>query len=363
MTALPRVATDALVDFGRHSQVDHQEAGDMMQRVDRVRGLCAKLIGAGDDEIALLGPTALGLNMVADGISWDSGDEVVFYADDYPANVYPWRKLVSRGVKPVAMEVQPQGVITWPVVREHLSARTRLVSLATANFLTGYRVDVDAIGFELKKRGILFCVDGIQTLGAFPFSVEYVDFLSADSHKWMLGPMGAGLVFIRKEHFNLCPPTLLGSWNVVSPHFIAQENIAFYEGGRRYEPGSLNLPGILSMGASLELLLSLGVEAIAERIRHLRRCLIEGMRGAGWEYYFDGVEVEGEGSASGLVTFCVPEGCYPGLMRGLEEEKIRVSVRHDRAGKVYLRASPHFYNTEDEIDHLVCFCRCHAAKR
>ena len=97
-----------------------------------------------------------------------------------------------------------------------------------------------------------------------------MDFLSADSHKWLLGPAGAGIVYVSREKFDLLEPALLGSWNVVSPQFVAQESIDFYEGARRYEPGMLNLPGIVGMAASLEMLLSLGIEAISERILELR---------------------------------------------------------------------------------------------
>jgi selenocysteine lyase/cysteine desulfurase len=357
VTSLPRVATDAMSWFGERAQQNHQEAGDTLRIVDGVRNSAATLIGAGKDEIALLGPTALGLNMISDGIQWQSGDEVVFYRDDYPANVYPWRKLKKQGVKPVAMVTETQGVITWEVLEPYLNERTKLVSLATANFLTGFRVDIDEIGKKLHQRGILFCVDGIQTLGAFPFSVEHVDFLSADSHKWMLGPMGAGIVYIDRDKFQVCEPTLLGSWNVVSPNFIAQEEIDYYEGARRYEPGSLNLPGIFAMGASLDMLLKVGIDEVAAAILDLREYLVEAMNDAGWELYFKELPAAGDGWKSGIITFRVPEGKERELVKALEDATISVSVRHDRAGEAFMRASPHFYNTRKELDGLVEVCR------
>ncbi len=357
VTALPKVATDAMTWFGERAQQNHQESGDTLRIVDGVRGSAAKLIGAGKDEIALLGPTALGLNMISDGIQWQAGDEVVFYRDDYPANVYPWRKLERRGVKPVAVVTEPQGLITWELLQPYLNERTKLVSLATANFLTGFRLDIDGIGRRLHERGILFCVDGIQTLGAFPFSVEHVDFLSADSHKWMLGPMGAGIVYIDRNKFDVCEPTLLGSWNVVSPNFIAQEKIEYYEGARRYEPGSLNLPGIFAMGAALDLLLKVGIDQVAASILDHREYLVREMEYIGWESYFKEPPVTGDGWKSGIMTFRVPEGKERELVKALEDEKISVSVRHDRAGEVFMRASPHFYNTRKELDELVAVCR------
>ncbi len=357
VTTLPKVATDAMRWFGERAQSNHQEFGDTLRIVDGVRQSAADLIGAGKDEIALLGPTALGLNMISDGISWESGDEVVFYRDDYPANVYPWLKLKAKGVKPVAIVTEPQGVITWEVLEPYLNERTKLVSLATANFLTGFRVDIDGIGRRLHERGILFCVDGIQTLAAFPFSVEHVDFLSADSHKWMLGPMGAGIVYIDRDKFDVCEPTLLGSWNVVSPNFIAQEEIDYYAGARRYEPGSLNLPGIFAMGAALDLLLKTGIDQVAATLLDHRQYLIGAMEDAGWQLYFNDAPQEGDDWKSGIVTFRVPTGKERELVQTLEEAKISVSVRHDRAGEVFLRASPHFYNTRRELDELVEVCR------
>ncbi|MEM6823207.1 MAG: aminotransferase class V-fold PLP-dependent enzyme [Verrucomicrobiota bacterium] len=358
VTALPSCATDALTWFGDRSHKDHQEAGDTMKLVDQVRESMAQLIGADQDEIALLGPTALGLNMVSDGIHWESGDEVVFYRDDYPANVYPWRKLKAQGVRPVAMEADEQGVITWKLLESYLSEKTRLVSLATANFLSGYRVDIDEIGKQLKKRGILFCVDGIQTLGAFPFSVEHVDFLSADSHKWMLGPMGAGLVYVDRDRFEACKPTLLGSWNVVSPNFIAQEEIDYYSGARRYEPGSLNLPGIFSMGASVRMLLDCGIEEISKALLSHREYLIEQMKSIDWApYYFAKAPSEEENWQSGIVTFRLPSDKRSVLLKALESEKVSVSIRHDRAGDTFLRVSAHFYNTRAELDQIVEICR------
>lgn len=356
VTALPRCASAALQWFGEHSQVDHQEAGDTLKWVDGVRASAANLIGAQPTEIALLGPTALGLNLVADGIDWQPGDEVVFHRDDYPANVYPWRKLAARGVGVVAVTGQPSGRLTWETIEPALTSRTRLVSLASAHFLTGYRIDIDEIGRRLHERGILFCVDAIQTLGAFPLSVKHVDFLSADSHKWLLGPMGAGIVYVSEKCFEVCRPTLLGSWNVVSPRFIAQESIDFYPGARRYEPGSLNLPGIFAMGASIDLLLHVGIEAVAEAIGRHRAYLVEQLRRRGWQPVMEAAADPAAPQASGIVSFHIDSGLMGALTRRLDESAISVSIRHDREGAGYLRISPHFYNTRDELDRFIEIC-------
>jgi cysteine desulfurase / selenocysteine lyase len=352
VATLPRVATDALRRFADLAEIDHQESGEIWEKTLGTRRVAAGLLGAQEQEIALLGPTALGLNLVADGLSWVSGDEVVYYADDYPANVYPWLKLRERGVKTVAVQTEAPGQVTWACVEKVLTTRTRLVSLASASFLSGYRLDLDGIGKKLQERGILFCVDGIQSLGAFPLSVRHIDFLSADSHKWLLGPLGAGIFYVKESNFKLLRPSLLGSWNVDSPNFIAQDRIEFYPGARRYEPGSLNVPGILAMRASMELIGQLGVGQIAARILELRARLIAGMEGLGYRLYLP--EPEREAEKSGIVSIRLgTEEQGQHLWKKLVAANISVSIRHTREGQRLLRVAPHFYNTEAEIDRLL----------
>ncbi|MFO7976310.1 MAG: aminotransferase class V-fold PLP-dependent enzyme [Candidatus Hydrogenedentota bacterium] len=353
---LPRATADLMREFLDRGSYHKQEGAWTETWVAAARKHAAELLGADADEIALLGPTSLGLSLVAAGLPWEEGDEVVYYQDDYPANVYPWTALARRGVKPVALKPDAAGVITWEVVEAALTDRTRLVSLASAHFLSGFRIDVDTIGQNLHERGILFCVDGIQTLGAFPLHVEHVDFLSADSHKWMLGPAGAGLVYVSRDKFDLLQPALLGSWNVVSPQFIAQETIDFYDGARRYEPGMLNLPGIVGMAASLEMLLSVGIEAIAERILHLRSVLIEEFGSLGYRQYIEDRDRSAAASnaeRSGIITVFHPDKNMDKVAHHLQAADIVVSLRHNREGKAFLRFSPHFYNTEAELAHVV----------
>jgi selenocysteine lyase/cysteine desulfurase len=354
VTTLPLAAADALRDFAQRGSLEHQEK-DFFKQVAHARKVAAKLIGAHDQEIALLGPTALGLNLVADGIDWHEDDQVICYQDDYPANVYPWLKLADRGVRCELLEVEEQGRITWETIENTLTARTRLVSLATANFASGTRIDVEHIGRKLHERGILFCLDGIQTLGAFPLNVEHIDFLSADSHKWLLGPVGAGIFYVKEKNFPLLRPTLLGSWNVVSPEFIAQRRIEFYEGARRYECGTLNLPGIAGMTASIELLLEIGVENIAARLLTLKKHLLPRMTDLGFEVF--GAKNLAISEMSGISSFILPkQDRVNELISLLAAEKITVSIRQNRAGIKLLRVSPHFYNTEAELDRLVAAC-------
>jgi cysteine desulfurase / selenocysteine lyase len=318
--------------------------------LNETRSLAAQLIGAKASEIGLLGPTSVGLNLVANGLDWQPGDEVVCYLDDYPANVYPWQNLAqSRGVTVRYLKPDVLGGISPEVVQSALTSKTRLVALASCHFLTGNRIDLPAISQLLRERGILFCLDAIQTVGAFSTLVEHCDFLCADSHKWMLGPMAAGIFWVREDLHERVRPTLLGSWNVQSPNFIAQENIAFEKGGRRWEPGALNMVGTLGMKAGIELLLEVGVEAISARLLHLRSSLLTHLEPLGFR-------------AAELAAGCLPSGICSVtrddavdmalLFEKLAAEKVSASYRHDRSGRGYLRFSPHFYNTEQEIQRV-----------
>ncbi len=353
VTALPAAARDAMIEFARQGAAAMQEGEHTDRLVNEARQNSARLIGARPGEIALLGPTSLGLNLVAAGLDWQPGDQVIYYADDYPANVYCWMDLARRGVEPVALRTETLGVIDWSIIQPLITRRTRLVSLASCHFVSGYRIDIERIGRELHERGILLCVDGIQTVGAFATNVEHVDFLAADSHKWLLGPCGAGFFYVKREHFDRLRPALLGSWNVQSPGFIAQRSIDFYAGGRRFEPGTLNLPGIIGMNAAMRLLLELDPAELGRRIIELRRWIVQRLGPLGFEPYLGELEqTMDETARSGIVSFTHPSADLKAVKAKLDEQGITMTVRRDRAGQSVLRIAPHGYNTIDEMERL-----------
>jgi selenocysteine lyase/cysteine desulfurase len=348
VTVLPRCAADAMQRYVEIGATSHQENEQVWHDVKATRLLAAQLLGCDADEIALLGPTALGLSLFANGLDWHAGDEVVCYADDYPANVYPWLDLRRRGVIVRLLRPERPGEITPELVASVLTERTKLVALATANFFAGTRIDVDAIGQLLHARGILFAIDAIQTLGAFPFRATHVDFLSADAHKWLLGPCAIGIVMVKRQHFDRLRPTLLGAWNVFSPGFIAQEEIRFMPTAQRYEPGTPNFTGIYGMKAALELVLATGIDTIAARVLELKAVLLGHLDELGFE-----VIGPRTGSHAHAITTCRhPRADHAALHRKLAEQGIVCSLRQNRAGQEFLRFSPHFYNTETELERV-----------
>ena len=349
VTILPRRVVRVMQEHLEQSCLRMQEYPEAWKAVTETRGIAAGLIGAKASEISLLGPTSVGLSLVAAGLPWKSGDEVVINPDDYPANVYPWRDLERQGV--IVRELKPAslGEITPELVEAALTPRTRLVALASCHYLSGYRLDVDAIGQLVRGRGIWFCLDAIQTVGAFETRVEHVDFLSADSHKWMLGPMTAGIFYVRNEWQDILRPGLLGSWNVRSPNFIAQAGIEFERGGRRYEPGALNINGILGMRAGIELIEEMGLPAISEQLIRLKTRLHERLAPLGFEFLGPPPESP---AASGITTVWHPRLKLEPIQEGLASRHIAVSLRHTRDGRAHIRFSPHFYNTVTEMDRV-----------
>tara|TARA_R110002096_G_scaffold100173_7_gene222002 strand:+ start:10613 stop:11782 length:1170 start_codon:yes stop_codon:yes gene_type:complete len=348
VTALPRCVANAVIDYTNASSENDQEFGDVLRRVGDTRRVCANMIGAKPNEIALLGPTSLGLSLFANGLPWEPGDEIICYLDDYPANVYPWKNLERLGVRLVYLKPEHPGEITPQLVEQALTHKTKLVALASCHFLTGYRIDINAIGQLAHDHGALFSLDAIQTIGAFPTTVEHVDFLSADAHKWMLGPLATGIVMVKEKHFDLLRPTLLGAWNIQSPNFITQDSIEFEAGARRYEPGVLNCAGIFGMQAALQMMQAVGLGNISNRLLELKATIVAQLKERGFTIHGK----ETGPNASSITTFTHPAKDLEALFNHLTEAGITASFRHDRSGQPFLRFSPHFYNTEAELDRV-----------
>ena len=316
-----------------------------LEHIAQTRKAVARFTGAQLDEISFTGPTSSGLSAIANGLDWANGDEVICYLDDYPANVYPWLALERHGVKPVLLETARIGEITPEIVEQALTARTRLVALASANFCSGYRIDLEAIGALCAERGVLFSVDAIQTLGALPIALERIDFVSAGAQKWMLGPSGAGFLYVKESRRDLLRPTTIGGWNVQSRNFIAQRKIKYAPGGQKFEPGAYSHSAIAGFGAAIELLLEVGSAQLADRILSLTRVLERDITPAGFEF----LSPDEVNNRSGILTFRHPKIPTERLFAALLKNDVVASLRFDRDDRSWLRVSPHFYNTFEEI--------------
>ncbi len=348
--ALPRRVAEAIGHYALNCTLGDQEALVPYFQIQKSRELAARLIGAQPDEIAFVGPTTLGLSYVANGLQFRKGDNILIYHDDYPSNVYPWMALTARGVEVRLINVRELGKIRAIDVQGQVDENTRLVALASCHFVSGWRINLPAIGKYLRQRGILFCVDGIQTVGAFPTTVEFIDFLAADAHKWLLGPCAAGILYVRKEVQERLRPTVLGWNNVRCPNYVAEAEIDFRPGAHRYEAGSDNLLGLVGLHAAMELILGVGVENIAAELLRQRAWLVPALEQKGYTVLHPAAPPE---NASGIVTFFRSETDLTELHQKLEAQRITTSLRADRTGRQYLRLSPHFYNTDEELRRVV----------
>jgi selenocysteine lyase/cysteine desulfurase len=315
-----------------------------VRRIEEVRRLAGQLLHADPLDIAFVKNTSEGLGIVAEGLSWNSGDNVVTAAEEYPANLYPWMNLAGRGVE-LRMVPSRDGRILVDDLRAAMDGRTRLVTLSFVEYGSGFRNDLDAIGSLCRERGILFCVDAIQGLGVLPLDLQQtpVDFLAADGHKWLLGPEGAGLFYVRREMLDRLHPVGIGWNSVTHARDFSQIRLDLKPNAGRWESGSLNVGGILALGASMEVLLEVGIPAIGERVLELTDYLCAEAPRAGAFVYSS----RRPGEASGIVSL-VPASPAGPLVRRCKEAGIIVNLREGR-----LRVSPHAYNSHEELDRLI----------
>jgi len=265
---LPRRVADAVAEYAHAATLGDQESVVYPAILDAGRKVASELLHCGTDEVAFVGPTSLALSFFASGLKFRRSDNILVYFDDYPSNVYPWMALAEQGVQVRLMNTRGLGLIRPQDVMGQVDENTRLVALATCHFISGYRIDYAKIGERLRERGILFCLDAIQTVGAFPMDVQHVDMLAADAHKWLLGPCGAGIMYVRKSVQDNINPPIYGWNNVNCPNFVAQEQLQWCNGAHKYEAGTYNLLGLVGLIEGMKLLLETGVDKIgAELLR------------------------------------------------------------------------------------------------
>jgi cysteine desulfurase/selenocysteine lyase len=330
--------------------VDHGMAHlpDWLRGEEQARALAAKLLGAGPDEIAFIRSTSHGLGMFAEGLAWRPGDEVAVCTElEYPANVYPWMHLADRGV--VLRPIPPvAGGVTREVVMRAIGPRTRVVSVSAVQFATGVASDLEAIGSLCHERSVRFCVDGIQSVGAFPIDVTraHIDFLAADSHKWQLGLPGIGFAYVRRELIPQLRPPVVGWKSVKHPLDVDHLHFELRDDAARLEEGIPAFPMLAGLGAALTLLDEAGVERIAAHITAWLAELEQVLAAAGLDPGPPATD------RKGILTFRPPSGSAEEFV---ERARLAGIVLSPRRGRV--RVSPHLYNGELELAALVDFVR------
>ncbi len=316
-----------------------------VEEVEKARGLAACLLGCQQEEVAFTKNTSEGISFVANGLEWEQGDNVVITNVEFPANVYPWMNLKEKGVE-VRFVQEVEGRIPFEALQAMMDDRTRVVSLCFVEFTTGFRNDLKRIGNLCKERRIIFVIDAIQGLGALKLDVKEmgIDFLAADGHKWLMAPEGAGIFYARHEVMNKLAVKEVGWASVINKEDYLNYDFTLRPDASRFECGSLSTVCIFGLKGALELLLEAGIGPIEERITELTGHLCEGLMKKGYSIYSS----RREGETSGIVSFYSTRHNNSQIWNGLREKGIILSLRDGR-----LRASPHFYNTHEEIDRLL----------
>jgi selenocysteine lyase/cysteine desulfurase len=329
-------------DLTENGDADHRR---WVVRVEEIRRLAGRLLNADPLDVAFVKNTSEGIGIVAEGFPWQPGDNVVTAAEEYPANVYPWQNLAHRGVK-VRLVPSQGNRVALDDLASSIDKNTRLLTISYVEFASGFRNDLAALASLCRERGVAFFVDAIQGLGVFPLDVQQIpiDFLAADGHKWLLGPEGAGLLYARREWVERLHPVGIGWNSVIGSGNFSRLDFRLKPHAGRWESGSLNVAGISALGASLELLLQIGIPAVGEHILELTEHLCEGARRLDIEVFSS----RRPGEQSGIVSLLPPGKDVGALVRQCKEQGI---VVNHRAGR--LRVSPHCYNTTEEIDRLL----------
>ena len=356
----PAVVADALRAYADKSASGAYLDDDWWPHLERVRAAAATFVNATPGEVALVKNTSEGISTVALGLDLRGGDRVVTADAEYPANVYPWMEACRRSGAElvfVAEEADAEGHRSVPVEKLLAAAdhpRTKVLTISHVQYASGQRNDVGRLGAFCRPRGIFFNVDGIQSLGVVPTDVVAmnIDALSACGHKWMFGPPGAGLMYLRKAWQDRVRPLLVGNSTVVKwEAFSTQYDYTLRPDAGRYESGTPNLPGLFGWGAALEMFNAVGMEPIAGRIKHLTDRLALGLTAKGYTV----VSPRDADGWSGIVAVTSPRHDPTSIAKTLlKEHKIELSVREGR-----LRASPHFYNTDEQVERLIAAVPSH----
>ncbi|MCC6850329.1 MAG: aminotransferase class V-fold PLP-dependent enzyme [Deltaproteobacteria bacterium] len=315
-------------------------------RAEAVRAGAARLIGASPEEIAFVASTSDGLSGIATALDWRAGESVVAVDGEFPANVYPWWALRRIGVE-TRLAPTVDGRLSVDAIAALVDDTTRVVSVSAVDFATGHRRPLAAIAELCRRRGLLFCVDAIQALGAVRIDVERegIDALAADGHKWLCAPEGCGLLYVSRRWLDRLVPQRIGWKSVVDAGRYLPYHFDLKAEAQKFECGSSNFLAIHALGAAIDLMFELGIDAVERRVAAVTTTL----RAALAERGFRLMSPDGAHERAGITTVAVgdtPEA----VVRRLRAAGVLASPR---GGGV--RLSPHCYCDDDDI------ARCLAA--
>lgn len=339
-----RAAMEEYLDQRNRTHVENFELA--VPVIEQCREKVQKLINApGLHDTAFTGNTSDGISLVASGLSWKNGDEVLLNTMEFPSNVQPWRVLKSMGVKLNFVQVN-NGAITTEQIEKHINKNTRVVAISAVQFMNGYLADLEAIGKLCRDKDIFFVVDAIQALGQISIDVQKynIDALATGGHKWLMSPIGTGFLYLSDRLRHKLNPVRTGWFSVEVPWDLLNYDQPFLDNTTRFEAGSPNMIGLAGMNASLNTLLEIGVERIQIHLQSLTDWLTQRVLS---EPNYELYSPADNSHRSGIVTFKFLKGVDgEQVINELKKEKLVISYREG-----YFRISPHFYSTQSEIEH------------
>jgi selenocysteine lyase/cysteine desulfurase len=319
---------------------------DYVNDRDELRAASGRMLGCGPEDITLVRSTAHGLSLLAGGLDWQPGDNVVTARREFPSNVYPWLALAERGIEiryvdPVDERVRPEDVVAL------IDDRTRVVTLSWVQFSNGIRLDARAIGAACRERGVIFALDAIQGLGALQLDVDDVnaDLVAAGGVKWLLGTFGIGICYLRPSLADQLQPLTVGLGSVADPSRIFDPELVWGPTARRFEESATAWPPIAGLLAGLRLLERAGPAVVEQRVLAHTRALGDGLTEQGWEVVGGWPRADEE--SSGLIAFRAAGAAEAVL------ERLLAAGIFGRDYEDTVRLSPHFYHSDEEISRAL----------
>ena len=344
----PRRTAEAVAGFAeQNARFGSHFYLDWLKKEAEIRRQLRDLINAPSvDDIALVKNTSEALSFVAYGLSWQAGDNIVSSNEEFPSNRLPWQSLAKQGVQFRQADLS-NGATPEDALFALVDEQTRLITVSSIQFASGLRMDLQRIGDFCKRRGILFCIDAIQSLGAVRFDVQayQADFVMADGHKWLFGPEGLGVFYTSPEARDRLTLTQFGWHMMKDTHNYENKPWEIDPTARRFECGSPNMLGIHALSASLSLLLEIGMASVEELVLERSDYLREAVTA---EPNLQLLSTSGTGLKSGIVVFRHRTVATDSLYRHLQANGV---VCAPRGGGI--RFSPHFYNSLEEIDRAL----------
>lgn len=331
---------------------------EIYAQLDEIRARIASFVGATPEELAFTRNGTESISLVARGISWNPGDEIIVPDTEMLSNIAIWRMVAAEsGAKIVTVAGGASGLLDPEAVRAAITERTRLITFAALSNVTGAVQPVVELCEVAVASGVLVHVNAAQAIGMMPVGLDVwpCDFISACTRKGLRAIEGSGVLAVRERHLAGLTPTLAGWWNA---GLGDDGDVTFPHSARKLEAGSPNVPAILALGAAVEVAQGLGIDAIHSRVRGLTDYAASRLRG------IPGTQIYGpaqDADRLGILPFNI-DGCDPAaLTLALERRGIIIEAGHFMATPILAaygvermaRVSLHYFNTTDEIDQLV----------